>query len=107
MIVVRTTKHPAHPLGKLVRPQQTVRLDDLALCVDPLGLYGVKHGLCFGRRQLTILTPASLPLSLTRRLCFPSHLLTSLEMCQEALSQMSSRTFLPISSSSSKLHRRN
>src|SRR5215211_1764298 len=42
MIVVRTTKYPAHPLGKLVRPQQTVRLDDLALCVDPLGLYGVK-----------------------------------------------------------------
>src|SRR5215211_6769072 len=105
MIVVRTTKHPAHPLGKLVRPQQTVRLDDLALCVDPLGLYGVKPRALLGRRQLTILTPS--PLSLTRRLCFPSHLLTSLEMCQEALSQMSSRTFLPISSSFSKLHWRN
>src|SRR5215207_410405 len=42
MFVVRTTKHPAHPLGKLVRPQQTVRLDNLALCVDPLRHYGVR-----------------------------------------------------------------
>src|ERR687897_2628575 len=42
MSVVRTTKHPAHPLGKLVRPQQTVRLDHFALGVDPLGLYGVQ-----------------------------------------------------------------
>src|SRR3712207_3670636 len=63
------------------------------------------HGLCFGRRQLTILTPS--PLSLTRRLCFPSHLLTSLEMCQLALSQIRSRTFLPISSSFWAHHRRN
>src|SRR5215213_6732121 len=44
------------------------------------------HGLCFGRRQLTILTPQ--PLSLTSRLCLPSHLLTSLEMCQLAFSQI-------------------
>src|SRR5215208_3180832 len=48
------------------------------------------HGLCFGRRQLTILTPQ--PLSLTSRLCLPSHLLTSLEMCQLALSQMRRRS---------------
>src|SRR3712207_8775648 len=47
------------------------------------------HGLCFGRRQLTILTPS--PLSLTRRLCFSRHLLTSLVMCQLALSQIRSR----------------
>src|SRR5919107_5467512 len=52
------------------------------------------HGLRFGSRQLMILTPSAL--SLRRRLCLPSHRLTSLETCQEALSQMSSRTFLPI-----------
>ena len=50
------------------------------------------QGLCFGRRQLTILTPS--PLSLTRRLCFPSHRLTSLEMCQLALSQIRRRVYL-------------
>src|SRR5688572_19791154 len=63
------------------------------------------HGLCFGKRQLTILTPS--PLFLTFRLCLPSHLRTSLEMCQLALSQMKSRTFLPSFSSSSKHHERN
>src|SRR5215204_1003647 len=36
------------------------------------------HGLCFGRRQLTILTPQ--PLSFTSRLCLPSHRLTSLDV---------------------------
>src|SRR5215216_4781798 len=59
MIVVRTTKHPAHPLGKLVRPQQTVRLDDLALCVDPLGLYGVKPRTLL--RKKTTHDPHALP----------------------------------------------
>src|SRR3712207_8055427 len=63
------------------------------------------HGLCFGRRQLTILTPP--PLSLTSRLCLPSQRLTSLETCQLALSQMSSRTFFPAASSFSRLHSRN
>src|SRR5215207_9515935 len=63
------------------------------------------HGLCFGRRQLTILTPS--PLSLTWRLCFPSHLLTSLEMCQLALSHTRRRTFFPATLSSSVHHERN
>src|SRR5829696_2863370 len=66
----------------------------------------LSHGLCFGSRQLTTLTPS--PPSLMRRLCLPSHLLTSLEICQLlALSQMRSRTFLPIASSFSKLHSTN
>src|SRR3712207_8149737 len=51
--------------------------------------------LSFGSRQLTILTPASLQLSLTSRLCLPSQRLTSLEICQLALSQIRSKTFLP------------
>src|ERR671911_514842 len=63
------------------------------------------HGLCFGRRQLTILTPQ--PLSFTSRLCLPSHRLTSLEMCQLALSQIRRRVFLPTLSSPSQHHERN
>src|SRR5215203_2252437 len=63
------------------------------------------HGLCFGRRQLTILTPQ--PLSFTSRLCLPSQRLTSLEMCQLALSQIRRRVFLPTLSSPSQHHERN
>src|SRR5215207_138115 len=62
------------------------------------------HGLCFGRRQLTILTPQ--PLSFTSRLCLPRHRLTSLEMCQLALSQIRSRVFLPTLSRPSQHHER-
>jgi hypothetical protein len=47
----------------------------------------LSHRLCLGKKQLTILTPS--PLCLTRRLCLPSQRLTSLDMCQEALPQMS------------------
>jgi hypothetical protein len=65
----------------------------------------LSHGLCLGKRQLTILTPS--PLCLARRLCLPSQRLTSLEVCQLALSQMRTSTFLPISSSFSRLHSRN
>src|SRR5829696_6907092 len=42
MLVMRATEHPAHPLGELVRSQEAVGLDDLALGVDPLGLDGVQ-----------------------------------------------------------------
>src|SRR5215207_6146437 len=62
MFVVRTTKHPAHPLGKLVRPQQTVRLDNLALCVDPLRHYGVRPRTL--PKKKTTHDSHSLPLSL-------------------------------------------
>src|ERR687897_3080773 len=59
MIVVRTTKHPAHPLGKLVRPQQTVRLHDLTLSVDPLGRNGVQPRALL--RKKTTHDPHALP----------------------------------------------
>src|SRR5215203_267970 len=63
------------------------------------------HGLSLGKKQVTILTPS--PLFLTRRLWEPSQRLTSLEMCQLALSQMRSITFLPSSSSFSVHHPKN
>jgi hypothetical protein len=94
MLVVRTIEDPTHPVGKLVCPEQSIGLHHLSLCVEiHFGSMALSHGLCFGRRQLTILTPQ--PLSLTWRLCFPSHLLSSLEMCQEALSHTRRRTFFP------------
>jgi hypothetical protein len=65
------------------------------------------HGLCFGRRQLTIFTLASPALSLTRWLCLTSQRLISLETCQEALSQIRSRTFFPMCWSWSQLYWRN
>src|SRR5215217_9062841 len=65
----------------------------------------LSHGLCLGSRQLTILTPS--PLFLTSRLCFPSQRLSSLEMCQLALSQMRISTLLPAASSFSQHHERN
>src|SRR5215217_3235429 len=42
MLVVRTIEDPAHPVGKLVCPEQSIGLHHLSLCVDPFGLYGVK-----------------------------------------------------------------
>jgi hypothetical protein len=98
MLVMRTTKDPTDPIRKLISSQKTLRFHDLALAVYPLWLDGVEpRTLLRQRRQLTILTPS--PLSLTSRLCFPSQRLTSLEMCQEALSQMRIMAFLPAASS--------
>jgi len=54
---MRIAEDPTDPIGKLISPQKTVGFYDLALSVNPLGLDGVlSHGLCFGRRQPTILT---------------------------------------------------
>src|SRR5215207_1184002 len=42
MLVMRTTENPAYPIRKLVGSKQPVWLDDLALAVYPLRLYGVQ-----------------------------------------------------------------
>src|SRR5215211_6039349 len=102
---MRTIEDPANPIGEFEAPSSPSGSTTLRLPCTHLGSMAFSHGLCFGRRQLTILTPS--PLSLTRRLCFPSQRLTSLETCQLALSQIRSRTFLPIPSSSWAHHRRN
>src|SRR5215210_2170028 len=108
MLVMRTTENLTDPVGELVSTEQPVGFCNLALAVNPLGLYGVKPRTLLGHKtKLTILTPAFSPLFLTQRLCLPSQRLTSLETCQLALSQIRSRTFLPAASSFSKLHSRN
>jgi hypothetical protein len=67
MIVVRRPECRADSLGQLVGTEHSSGLYNLALTVDPLGLYRtLSHGLRFGKRQLMILTPW--PLLLTLRL---------------------------------------
>src|SRR5215208_3454007 len=65
---------------------------------------GFNHGIFLGSRQLTILIPW--PPFLTLRLWDAIHSLTSLEMCQEALSQINTHTFLPVAASFSEHHER-
>jgi hypothetical protein len=80
MLVMRTIEDTTNPVGELVSFRQPLGLDHFALAVYPLGFYGVMpRSLCLGKRQLMILTPQ--PLFLTRRLCWPSQRLTSLEIC--------------------------
>ena len=106
MLLMRTTKDPADPLCKLVRSQQTVRLDDLAFAVDPLGLYGVQPRTPLG--QKTTHHPHSTAALLDAAVVFsePAPYLL-LEMCQLALSQMRTNTFLPRAWSFSQFHSRN
>jgi hypothetical protein len=101
---MRTSENPTHPVGELVCSEKPPGSTTLRLACTHFGSMELSHGLCLGKRQLTILTPP--PFSLTSRLCLPSHLLTSFETCQLALSQIRRRTFLPISSSSSAHHER-
>src|SRR5215211_3906031 len=103
---MRTIEDPANPIGEFEAPSSPSGSTTLRLPCTHLGSMALSHGLCFGSRQLTILTPASLPLSLTSRLCFPSQRLTSLETCQEALSQKRTMAFLPAASSFSAHHER-
>ena len=42
MLVMSAIENPAYSVGEFVGFKQTVGLDDLALAVDPLGLYGVQ-----------------------------------------------------------------
>src|SRR5215207_2653593 len=50
MLVMRTPEDPAYPVGKLVRPQQTVGFHDLALGVHPLRLDGVEPRTLLGQQ---------------------------------------------------------
>src|SRR5215207_893758 len=64
MLVMRTTEHPAYPLGKLVCSKQSVGFDDLALSVDPLGLYSVQPRTLLGKKATDDPHSAAAPLDL-------------------------------------------
>jgi hypothetical protein len=49
MLVMRTTKRPAHPVGEFVRAQQSIELHDLALAMNPFRLDGVEPRSVFWR----------------------------------------------------------
>jgi hypothetical protein len=68
VLVMRTVEDQAYSLSLLVSCEQSVRLDHLALTINPLlGLHReLSQGLFLGKRQLMILTPW--PLFLTSRL---------------------------------------
>src|SRR5215216_1662436 len=105
MLVMRTTERPADPVGELVGSQQAVEFDDPSFPMNPLGLDGVQPRALLGK--MATHDPHPLAAVFDAGLCLPSHRLTSLETCQEALSQMRSKTFLPAASSSSQHHPRN
>src|ERR687896_491198 len=47
---MRTTEDLANSVGQLVSSQQSVRFDDLALAVYPLGLYGIEPRTLLGQQ---------------------------------------------------------
>src|SRR5215204_326461 len=49
MLVMRTTKDPADPVGEFVGAQQTVELDNFSFPMNPLGLYGVQPRALLGQ----------------------------------------------------------
>jgi hypothetical protein len=108
MRLVGTAESLADPLGKLLSAEQPLGLYDLPLAVDPFGLYCVEPGALLGKQTGHYLHPrASLPLFLTPLLCSAIQLLTSLLVCQLALSQIISNAFLPIAASFWQLYSRN
>ena len=103
---MRTTKYPAYHLGKLIGSQHPVGLDHFSLAVYPLRLDSVEPRTLLGQQA------ADDPHSLSALFDFsvvrsePASDLPA-EMCQLALSQMSTTTFLLISWSFLRLHSSN
>jgi hypothetical protein len=106
MLVMRTTKDPTDPVGELISSQKTVWLDDLALAVDPLGLYGVKPRTLLGQQAAHDPHSFAAVFDAAVVLSEPSSHLAAY-VPAGALSQMRSRTFLPAASSFSQHHKRN
>src|SRR3712207_1409632 len=106
MRLVGTAESLADPFGELISAEQPLGLYDLPLAVGiHLGSMGLSHGLFLGSKQGTIRTPR--PLFLTALLCSSIQLLTSLDVCQLALSQIISNAFLPLVASFWQLYSRN
>src|SRR5215216_1694384 len=94
-----------YPIRELISFQQPLGLNHFPLAMNPFGLYGAEPRTLLGQKATH--NPHPSPLCLTRRLCLPNQRLSSLEVCQLVLSQMTTSTFLPISSSLWAHHDRN
>ena len=95
MLVVRTTENPAYPICELVSAEQPLGLYDFALAVNPLGLYRIEPRALGGQKAGNYAPPLHGRSSLTWRLWAVIQPLTSRLLCQDALSQIRSRAFLP------------
>ena len=94
MLVMRKIEDQANSLGELVSCEQiAVRLDYFALGMYPLGFYRVKPRALLGQKATYDPHSFATVFDFSIVGCEPS--LISLEMCQEALSQMKTNTFLP------------
>src|SRR5215207_9100813 len=106
MLIMRTTEDPTDPIRKLIRSKQPLWLDDLALAVYPLRLYGVQPRTLLRKKAAD--DPHSLAALFDLAVMFsepPPELPGDVPAC--ALSQMSSRIFLPTAWSFSQHHPRN
>src|SRR5215204_452627 len=100
MLVMRTTENPAYPIRKLVGSKQPVWLDDLALAVYPLRLYGVQPRTPL-RKKATHDPHPSFAAALLDPAVVSSEPAPDLpgDMPARVVPEMRSKTFLPISSS--------
>src|SRR5215218_1429968 len=108
MLVMRRTENPAYPIRKLVGSKQPVWLDDLALAVYPLRLYGVQPRTPL-RKKATHDPHPSFAAALLDPAVVSSEPAPDLpgDMPARVVPDMRSKTFLPISSSFCRLHSRN
>src|SRR5215213_10353886 len=97
MFVVRAAESRADPICQLVSAEQTVGLDHLAFAMNPLGLHRIEPRTLL--RQQTSDDPHSFLRALFESPVVRTYLkrLTSRLMCQLALSQINTNTFLPSS----------
>ena len=103
MLVMRTTEGSANSVGEVVSSQKSVGFDDLALAVYPFRLDGIQPRTLL--RQEAAYDPHPFAAVLNAAVVLPEPpSLTSLEVCQLALSQMRSSTLFPAAWSFSKLH---
>src|SRR5215207_11635213 len=108
MLVMRTTKDPTDPIRKLISSQKIVRFHDLALAMNPFGLDGVEPRTLL-RKKAAHDPHSSFAATLLDLSVVSSEPAPDLpgDMPARALSQMRSKTFLPISSSFWQHHSRN
>src|SRR5215207_4642130 len=100
MLVVRTSESCANSLCQLIGAKHTVGLDHLALAVNPFGFYCVEPWTLLGQQTSDDPHPFY-DLALFESPIMLPYLkrLTSRLMCQLALSQINTNTFLPRASS--------
>ena len=103
MFVVWTVEGHAYSLGQLVGTEQTIGFYHPPFAVNPFGLYGVQPRALLGQKAADDAYSMSAVFDLLVVRAYPGvHL--PLWMCQLALSQINTQTFLPTAASFSEHH---